>query len=97
MRFLLFILLSCIAGALALFGAFLVWLDMNNFEADYINVGALLGRESLKMHIATMDLGIAALVAAALLVVAVFLGSRRAARQPERVSDPVGHRKVSVN
>jgi hypothetical protein len=58
-----------LAVAIALFGAFMALLWSSGLEADYINVGRLLGRDSPEPRISTGAVGIFALLLSGVLIV----------------------------
>lgn len=83
MRTLFLALLFSAAVAVAVFGGLMILLATSGLEAQFVNVGTLLGRPTPEPRVATVHVGVVALALSGALLVAFVLrvrGSGRRAR-----------------
>ena len=60
----------------ALFGVFMIWVGASDLEADYVNVGTILGRDTQEPRVRTVTIGAVVLAVSALII----LSARRRRR-----------------
>ena len=65
----------------ALFGLSMIWIGASDLEADYVNVGTILGRDTLEPRVRTVAIGAVALAVSAPLILA---GAGRQRRDASR-------------
>jgi hypothetical protein len=62
-----------LAAAIALLGAFMIVVGLSGLEADYVEFGELVGRDTPEPRVGTVPIGIGALVFSGVLVLGVVL------------------------
>ena len=68
-------ILITVGAGFALFGLFMIGVGASDLEADYVNVGTILGRDTPEPRVKTVTIGALALVVSALMILAA--GRRR--------------------
>jgi hypothetical protein len=61
----------------ALFGLFMIWIGASDLEADYVNVGTILGRDTPEPRVRTVTIGAVALAVSVPLILAAAGRQRR--------------------